>query len=83
MRRTQHPSNNDVLGAPAGMTVEECNALPITRVRYENGIHAVASYWQPSVEELALLAKGNPVRLLVLGNTHAPLLLGVDGDGEL
>jgi hypothetical protein len=83
MRRTQHPSNNDVLGAPPGMTVEECNALPITRIDYPNGLRAVASYWQPTQQEIALLVKGMPVRLLVLGDTHPPLLLGVDGDGEL
>lgn len=83
MRRTQHPSNNDVLGAPPGLTIDECNALPITRVVYENGVRAVASYWRPTREELKLLADGHYVRLMVLGDTHPPLLLGVDGDGEL
>lgn len=33
--------------------------------------------------ELALIAAGNSVRLVVLGTTHPPLMLGVDGDGEL
>jgi len=60
MNRTQHPSNNDVIGAPPGMSNDECFALPITRLQYSDGAPAVASYW-----------------------THPPLMLGVDGDGEI
>lgn len=33
--------------------------------------------------ELALLSQGHPVRLVVLGRTHPPLMIGVDGDGVL
>lgn len=83
MRRTQHPSNNDVLGAPPGLTIDECQSLPITRVEYENGVRAIASYWQPTHRELQLMILGKPVRILVMGDTHPPILLGVDGDGEL
>jgi len=81
MNRHQHPSNNAVLGAPPGMPIEECNALPITRITYACGTPAVASYWQPTPAELALLNEGHTVRLAVLGTTHPPLMLGVDGDG--
>ena len=35
MKPFQHPSNNDVLGAPAGLPVDRCRALPITRIVYE------------------------------------------------
>lgn len=83
MNRYQHHSNNAVLGAPPGMSIDECNALPITRIQYTDGAHAVASYWQPSSFELELIARGRPIRLVILGTTHAPLMLGVDGDGEL
>ena len=83
MDRHQHPTNNDVLGAPPGVPIDECNALPITRIQYSDGTPAVASYWRPTPAELALLAQGAAVRLTVLGATHPPLMLGVDGDGVL
>lgn len=82
MRPTQHPSNNDVLRAPSGATVDECRPLPITRLFY-GATPAVVSYWQPTAEQLALLAAGKPVWLSVLGHTHPPLAIGVDGDGRL
>lgn len=83
MNRHQHPSNNAVLGAPPGFSHEDCMALPITRFRYEDGSHGVASYWLPTAQELALLCAGRPVRLMVTAVTHPPLYLGVDGDGVL
>ncbi len=83
MDRHQHPTNNDVLGAPPGVPIDECNALPITRIQYSDGTPAVASYWRPTATELALLSQGHPVRLVVLGRTHPPLMIGVDGDGVL
>jgi len=83
MNRTQHLSNNDVLGAPRGTPIEECSALPITRVRFADGMQGIASFWQPSAAEVALISAGKSVRLLVLGTTHAPIAIGVDGDGEM
>lgn len=83
MQRSQHQSNNAVLGAPQGMSIDECNALPITRIQYGDGTPAVASYWTPTSDERDLIAQGAPVRLIVLGATHPPLLLGVDGDGVM
>lgn len=83
MDRHQHPTNNAVLGAPPGMPIDECSALPITRIQYSDGTPAVASYWRPTPAELALLAEGAAVRLTILGTTHPPLMLGVDGDGVL
>lgn len=87
MERQQHPTNNDVLGAPPGVPIEQCIALAITRIVLLSEGHqhqrAVASYWQPTPAELALLNQGRAVRLLVLGATHPPLQLGVDGDGVL
>lgn len=83
MDRHQHPTNNDVLGAPPGMSHDECHALPITRIQYSDGTPAMASYWRPTPAELALLQAGQPVRLTVLGTSHPPVMLGVDGDGLL
>lgn len=79
MRKIQHPSNNDVLGAPAGWAQGEIpvNALPITRTTV-NGVDAVVSYWKPSPEELAALNAGASVSLWVLGGTMPPVALEVD-----
>ena len=81
MRATQHPSNNDVLGAPPGATIDECHALPITRILYEDGTHAIAHYWKPDGRELNALLAGESVRVIVLARTHSPMSLGVSGDG--
>lgn len=84
MRPTQHPSNNDVLRAPAGVEIESCRPLAITRVTYgPEYMPGVVSYWQPSPEELALLNAGRPVYLSCWGMTHPPVAIGVDGDGNL
>lgn len=82
MNRHQHPSNNDILGAPRGVPIDECSALPITRVIWQDtGGDGVVSFWMPSADELRLLNAGQAVRITVLGRTHPPLALGVDGDG--
>ena len=79
MNRHQHPSNNDVLGAPKGWDQGElpCSALPITRIEVE-GMAAVVSYWKPDAAELALLAAGGSVELTVLGAAMPPVMLAVD-----
>lgn len=79
MNRTQHPSNNAVLGAPAGWDQAElpCGALPITRTQV-GGSPAIVSYWTPSAEELAQLAAGAPVALWVIGSTMPPVSLTVE-----
>lgn len=79
MRPTQHPSNTDVLRAPPGVPIDECRPLSITRVRYSDGVDGVWSYWRPTDEERAAIAAGALVRVAVLGVTHPPLHLGVDG----
>jgi hypothetical protein len=79
MNNFQHPSNNDVLGAPKGWNQAElpCDALAITRSEY-GGMLVVKSYWRPSAEELAVLNAGGSVELAVLGHTMAPVMLSVD-----
>ena len=80
----QHPSNNDVLAPPRGATPEECRALAVTRVVFvADRLQGVVSYWLPTAAELHLLNAGKAVRLSVLGRTHPPLAVGVDGDGLL
>jgi hypothetical protein len=82
LRYTQHPSNNDVLGAPPGVTAEDCRALPITRVMFTNGIPAVWSYWRPSPAEREAIAAGGLVQLSIWGRTHSPVHVSVDGVAE-
>jgi hypothetical protein len=89
MNPIQHPTSNDVLRPPAGMSREECRPLYITRVSYDHpwktGVSTagVISYWMPTPEQLALLNRGKPVFLSCLGQTHPPVSIGVDGDGRL
>lgn len=83
MNRHQHHSNNDVLRAPPGVPIEECMALAITRIEYPDGTPAVASYWMPTADELARLNAGKAVAMVVLGRTHPPVFLAVDGDESL
>lgn len=79
MNKHQHPSNNDVLGAPAywNQGALPCAALPITRTKFA-GLDAVVSYWRPSSEELALLNAGGSIELTILGRTMPPVQLSVD-----
>ncbi len=83
MIRHQHRSNNAVLGAPPGTPIDECSVLPITRIEYGDGTPAVVSYWMATADELARLNAGKAVALVVLGATHPPLYLAVDGDESL
>lgn len=83
MRPTQHPSSNDVLRAPPGVDIDRCAPLFITRYQFADGTLGVASFWQPTPEELALLNAGKPVRLTFDAPTHFPVYVGVDGDGLL
>jgi len=78
VRVTQHPSNNDVLAAPPGDTMEECRPAPITRTIYSDGTPSVATYWQPTEHERALLASGGIVRVEVLGQTMPPMIVNAE-----
>jgi len=79
MDRTQHPSNNLVLGAPIGWDQGElpCSALPVTRVAYE-GQPAMLSFWRPNAAELEQLNAGGLVALCVFGTSHPPVSVGVE-----
>lgn len=79
MNRLQHPSNNHVLGAPAGWNQNEmpCGALSVTRT-HVNGVPCMVSYWTPTADELADLNKGHPIMLYVMGLTMTPVALGVE-----
>ena len=83
MRATQHPTNTGVLTPPSGIEDAECRPLPITRMRFEGGIVATLSWWEPNEAERRLIAQGRHVRFAIMGTTHAPIQIGVDGDGAI
>lgn len=78
MNKTQHPSNNRVLGAPAGWDQQTlpCDALAVTDVTIE-GIPAVMSFWRPTPEEIEALKGGALVALSVVGSSMPPVSLAV------
>ena len=78
-KKTQHPSNNLVLGAPAGWDQAQlpCDALAVTRTEVQ-GQPAIVSYWEPMPEEIALLQVGGKVALWVFGTGHPPVVVGVE-----
>lgn len=79
MDKYQHPSNNGVLGAPAGwdQAALPCSALPVTHVVTGAGNPAVVSFWRPSPAEMAALNAGEPVALWVAGSTMPPVTVEV------
>ena len=79
LNKIQHPSNNGVLGAPAGWDQGHvpCSALAITRTEVD-GLPVVVSYWRPDADELAVLNAGGSVALHVAGTSMPPVMLTVD-----
>ncbi len=79
MNRAQHPSNNAVLGAPAGWDQSSllCDALPITRTEID-GVSVVVAFWRPSKDEIAALCAGGLVGVWVVGNTVPPMSVTVE-----
>ena len=79
MRPTQHPSNNRVLGAPAGWDRSElpCGALAITD-QIIDGVPHVVSFWRPDADDLAKLNAGGTVALWIVGRTMPPASVGVE-----
>lgn len=78
MLKTQHPSNNLVLGAPADwdQATLSCDVLPVTRTDWA-GVPALVSYWTPSPQELARLMAGGKVALWIAGDRQPPVALEV------
>jgi hypothetical protein len=79
MRAIQHPSNNRVLGAPAGWDQAQmpCDALPITDATLD-GVPHVVSFWLPTPAELAILNAGGAVALWIVGRTMPPVAISAE-----
>lgn len=82
MNPTQHPSNNRVLGAPAGWDQKQVpvHALAVTDTVLD-GAACVASFWRPTNEELTALNAGGLVMLHVIGMSMPPVALAVTSPG--
>lgn len=72
MKPIQTAQCNAVLAAPPGCTIEECKSLAVMRGHFPNGTQVVVSFWKPDAEELAQLNAGEPVTLLLWGETMPP-----------
>lgn len=79
MNFIQHPTNNCVLGAPRGMSREECRAMPVTLVQYQDGQRGTMSFWKPTEAERRAINLGRPVVLTMLGSVCPPVIVGVEG----
>ena len=66
---------NGVLGAPAGMTPDECEPLSVWRGANDLGAAVVVSCWKVTPEELREIEKTGRVWLVVLGQTMPPVVV--------
>lgn len=79
MRPRRTPETHDVFRLEGG---NEDNDLWVSRKTDEFGNRVLESVWQPSAEELEVLAAGGCVRLVVWGPGTPPVAVGVY-DGPL
>jgi hypothetical protein len=68
--------SNAVLGKPADMSADECEALSVLRVQYPDGKIAVVSCWKLTAEELAEINRTGRVWLTIMGVTMPPAFIG-------
>jgi hypothetical protein len=75
----KHPSNNVLIGAPAGHDHARLpvGSLPATLAEVE-GAKCFVSYWLPEPAELGNLLQGKPVMLMVYSPQHPVVSLGVE-----
>lgn len=52
--------------------------LPITRLEYKDGSHAVESCWELSKEELEKIKETGKLYFVCIGDTHPPILLSAE-----
>ena len=71
-----HPSCTKMLGAPEDMPEPNCNALPVAEVTDKWGAWSV-SFWQPTPDELTILAEGGTISLWVRAQNDAHPVVGL------
>lgn len=70
-----HPSSNMLLGPPKGVSKEECNTVPATLMAEPT---MIATFWQPTPDELALLNANGRICLFVWGDQHPMVAMSVE-----
>jgi hypothetical protein len=80
MKPIETSSTNSILKAPQDS--ENVIDLPITRLQYMDGTHAVESCWEMSEEELEIVKKTGRVYFACFGQTHPPILLSAKSQLE-
>jgi hypothetical protein len=77
MEATSFDESNHVLGAPKGMTAEECSPLSVFMhtTRPDRQTEIVISCWKLTTEELDEINRTGRVWLFVWGQTMPPVLL--------
>jgi hypothetical protein len=68
------------LGAPKNWDPVKdgiCGGLPIRDEPHSPGVNQMVSAWLPTPEDIALIAAGAPIYLVVLGTSHPPVALTV------
>jgi hypothetical protein len=71
MKATIFPQANKILTAPPGQE-DEVYDLPV----WSDGDRCI-SCWQPTEEERAAIARGEPMWLWIVGDTHPPVAVEV------
>jgi hypothetical protein len=67
--------SNAVLGKPSDMTHDQCEALSILRVQYEDGTPVVYSCWKLTPAELEEINRTGRVWLGIVGVTMPPAFI--------
>lgn len=73
-------NTNSVLRAPEG--IENVDDLPITKLEFSDGLHAIESCWKLSESELDEVKRTGRVYFLALGDIHPPILLSTKSHVE-
>lgn len=72
---TMFPQANMLLGRPASMTEDECASLPVFRCEQPR---VFISRWQPTVDDLERLVRGEPIWIHVYGDGHPPVAVSTE-----
>lgn len=61
------------LAAPSSMP--ECSTLWIRAKRRDDGCAVMSSRWEPTPEDLALLAQGGLIEIVIAGTVYPPIAI--------
>lgn len=78
MNFVHHSSNNMLLGAPQGVSKEDCATLPATMTVADDQVTTITSWWKPTPQELEVLNSNGAIILVVWGKGHPMVYIGAD-----